>query len=29
MTGRPPAMGIDFGTTNSSVAWFNPKDRPG
>ena len=25
MTGRQPAMGIDFGTTNSSVAWFNPK----
>ncbi len=25
MSGDPPYLGIDFGTTNSSMAWFNPK----
>lgn len=25
MSGEPPYLGIDFGTTNSSMAWFNPK----
>jgi actin-like ATPase involved in cell morphogenesis len=25
MSGHSPYLGIDFGTTNSSMAWFNPK----
>jgi Hsp70 protein len=25
MSSETPSLGIDFGTTNSSMAWFNPE----